>query len=409
MPPCPTMPPHPARRCAWFCGSGRRIGVTGFGGPPTHIRLLREPVRRAERLVDALRVRGRGGHVQPAARTVLHAAVHLLRLSRPRAPGERWSADSPSSCPDSSPSSSLAALFLAGSPPAMASRAPGPGAGAAVAAVAVQAGLVPAADELAAPHQHRPVHRSTSPSAPWPAPSSGPMSSSSCSACGVVELGAGVLLRRTGSGGCPPCCRCWAACPASPRTWLALSWVALKVGALSYGGGFVIVPLMREDAVGPLRLDVARAVPQCGRPGPGHPRAGRPHRRRRRLRRMPAWVAPFSRHLLAFAPVLRVRPRRRRATSRSSAPTSAPGPFSTEPARRPSEPSWGGGPARSQRRHGLAVRRAAGRPCPSPRTAPSGVLRAAAVGGLRSRRGSRRRPPPPVNAVRTGGRRAPRA
>ena len=28
----------------------------------------------------------------------------------------------------------------------------------------------------------------------------------------------------------------------------ALSWVALKVGALSYGGGFVIVPLMQHDA-----------------------------------------------------------------------------------------------------------------------------------------------------------------
>jgi chromate transporter len=29
----------------------------------------------------------------------------------------------------------------------------------------------------------------------------------------------------------------------------ALSWVAFKVGALSYGGGFVIVPLMQSDAV----------------------------------------------------------------------------------------------------------------------------------------------------------------
>jgi chromate transporter len=29
-----------------------------------------------------------------------------------------------------------------------------------------------------------------------------------------------------------------------------LAWTALKVGALSFGGGFVIVPLMRADAVG---------------------------------------------------------------------------------------------------------------------------------------------------------------
>src|SRR6185437_10108831 len=30
---------------------------------------------------------------------------------------------------------------------------------------------------------------------------------------------------------------------------LGLAWVAIKVGALSYGGGFVIIPLMQADAV----------------------------------------------------------------------------------------------------------------------------------------------------------------
>jgi chromate transporter len=30
---------------------------------------------------------------------------------------------------------------------------------------------------------------------------------------------------------------------------LALAWVAFKVGALSYGGGFVIIPLVQHDAV----------------------------------------------------------------------------------------------------------------------------------------------------------------
>jgi len=30
---------------------------------------------------------------------------------------------------------------------------------------------------------------------------------------------------------------------------LSLAWVAFKVGALSYGGGFVIIPLMQGDAV----------------------------------------------------------------------------------------------------------------------------------------------------------------
>jgi hypothetical protein len=28
-----------------------------------------------------------------------------------------------------------------------------------------------------------------------------------------------------------------------------VAWVAFKVGTLSYGGGFVIIPLMRSDAV----------------------------------------------------------------------------------------------------------------------------------------------------------------
>ncbi|HVB45510.1 MAG TPA: chromate transporter [Streptosporangiaceae bacterium] len=39
------------------------------------------------------------------------------------------------------------------------------------------------------------------------------------------------------------------AAPAAAGGLLALAWVALKVGALSYGGGFVIVPLMQHDAV----------------------------------------------------------------------------------------------------------------------------------------------------------------
>jgi chromate transporter len=68
-------------------------------------------------------------------------------------------------------------------------------------------------------------------------------------ACGVAEI----LIRRRGR-------------PARPRSAPgvvpamighavaagglgALAWVALKVGALSYGGGFVIIPLMQHDAV----------------------------------------------------------------------------------------------------------------------------------------------------------------
>ena len=36
---------------------------------------------------------------------------------------------------------------------------------------------------------------------------------------------------------------------AEPGGTLALAWTALKIGALAFGGGFVIVPLMQSDAV----------------------------------------------------------------------------------------------------------------------------------------------------------------
>ena len=51
-----------------------------------------------------------------------------------------------------------------------------------------------------------------------------------------------------------PCC-CCAAWRSSARhvlltaVWPALVWLAFKVGALSYGGGYVIIPLMYGDAV----------------------------------------------------------------------------------------------------------------------------------------------------------------
>jgi chromate transporter len=41
----------------------------------------------------------------------------------------------------------------------------------------------------------------------------------------------------------------WAVVAGTSGGLLALTWTAVKVGALSYGGGFVIVPLMHGDAV----------------------------------------------------------------------------------------------------------------------------------------------------------------
>ena len=41
-----------------------------------------------------------------------------------------------------------------------------------------------------------------------------------------------------------------AAAIASGGVLASVAWVAFKVGALSFGGGFVIIPLMQADAVG---------------------------------------------------------------------------------------------------------------------------------------------------------------
>jgi chromate transporter len=61
-------------------------------------------------------------------------------------------------------------------------------------------------------------------------------------ACGAVEIAARRRLPSLGAMALP-------LGAAGTGGLLALVWVAFKVGALSYGGGFVIVPLMQGDAV----------------------------------------------------------------------------------------------------------------------------------------------------------------
>jgi chromate transporter len=139
-------------------------------------------------------------------------------------------------------------LFLASAPPAWVVGA-GAGAGAAVAAVAMRAGvgLLPSSWRRA---------RDTHPLR-WAAyGASGLVATALIGAwlvlvliaCGLVEL---LVRRRPGDVGST--LGSWASVPVAATAGGAgigaLAWVAFKVGALSYGGGFVIIPLMQADAV----------------------------------------------------------------------------------------------------------------------------------------------------------------
>jgi chromate transporter len=136
----------------------------------------------------------------------------------------------------------LSALFLAGSPPDWI-RGAGAGAGAAVGAVAVQAGLglVPASRRRASSRVLWLAYVLAGGAA---AALLGPWLVLVLLGCGALELGRQSRGRLNAVS--------WplvATAAPSSGGLLALTWVAFKVGALAFGGGFVIVPLMRADAV----------------------------------------------------------------------------------------------------------------------------------------------------------------
>ncbi len=140
----------------------------------------------------------------------------------------------------------LAAVFLAASPPTWVLAA-GAGAGAAVAAVAVHAavGLVPGSWKRARAHGRWVAYALAGAIA---AATFGPWLVIVLLGCGAIELGIRRLRTdRLGTHMAP--LLLLATTAAGSGGVLALVWVAFKVGALAYGGGFVIVPLMQHDAV----------------------------------------------------------------------------------------------------------------------------------------------------------------
>ncbi|SEL50873.1 chromate efflux transporter [Streptacidiphilus jiangxiensis] len=224
-----------------------RIGCVGFGGPPAHIALLRQlcverrgwisagefedgiaatnllpgPASTQLAIYTAWRLRGVAGAVVGGVCFIVPGLVLIL---------------------------ALAALFLAEATPLWV-RGAAAGAGSAVAAVAVHAawGLVPGSWKR--------VGTARAARARWvgyalaggvAAATVGPWLVLLLIAAGLLEVAV-----RADPGDARA--RTWpvplaVAAPAAGGL-LSLAWVAFKVGALSYGGGFVIIPLMQADAV----------------------------------------------------------------------------------------------------------------------------------------------------------------
>jgi chromate transporter len=242
-----------------------RIGCIGFGGPPAHIRLLRQLVveRRgwldAREFEDAVavcnlmpgpastqlaifcawRLRGRAGALVGGAAFIVPGLIVIL---------------------------ALAVLFVQKSPPLWVLGA-GAGGGAAVPAVAVQAGwslLVPSWKNKKAAVRWA-VYLAAGLAA---AATIGEWLVLVLLGCGAAELvarhgfrssgarGHGATSRSADSGGTGEAGKLRAVLAAPALVWAvgggvlaSVAWEAFKVGGLSFGGGFVIIPLMQTDAV----------------------------------------------------------------------------------------------------------------------------------------------------------------
>jgi chromate transporter len=227
-----------------------RLGCIGFGGPPAHIALLRQlcvekrawmeakefedaiatvnmlpgPASTQLAIYCAWRLRGALGAVIGGVCFIVPGLVLILGLS---------------------------AVFLARHPPAWIFGAAA-GAGAAVPAVALNAarGLAPASwGRIGTRLSQRSRWVAYALVGAAAAALIGPYLVLVLVACGMIEI----AVRRADRRVAPRSTK--ALLPAVVLHGVAvgglgaLAFVAFKVGALSYGGGFVIVPLMQHDAV----------------------------------------------------------------------------------------------------------------------------------------------------------------
>jgi chromate transporter len=222
-----------------------RIGAVGFGGPPAHVALLRELVVARRAWIDA-------GEFEDA-----YAACNLLPgpgstqmaifcAHRVAGPAGALVGGLAFILPGLLVILALAATALAGGAPDWLLAA-GAGAGATVVPVIAQAGV-----QLA--------HASIGGRRGWPLARgalylavglaatllAGVGVVVALLACGAVELAVRRMGSRLAAG---PAVHAAPVVLAAASALVPLAWTALKVGGLSFGGGFVIIPLMQADAV----------------------------------------------------------------------------------------------------------------------------------------------------------------
>jgi chromate transporter len=230
-----------------------RLGCLGFGGPPAHITLLRRlcvddhgwlsprdfedavavtnmlpgPASTQLAIWCAWRVRGRLGALVGGVCFIAPGLIMILVLS---------------------------ALFLARSPPRwMLGAAAGAGAAVPAVAVAAAAALAPASWQRAGPSRAGHLRWLAYAAAGGTvAATAGPYLVIVLAVCGLLEVSVRPRphpRRRHPAITTVPAAVTATAATAASGGLGALAWVAFKVGALSYGGGFVIIPLMQRDAV----------------------------------------------------------------------------------------------------------------------------------------------------------------
>jgi chromate transporter len=222
-----------------------RLGALSFGGPPAQVALLRELTVERRRWIDAREFEDANAATQlipgpGSTQLAIYCAQRVGGTAAAIAGGVAFI------LPGLLIILAISAVALGESPPTWIEGV-GAGAAAAVVAVVLGVGLDFARASLAgregAARVRSLLYLAVGAAA---AIAAGPGLVIALLACGLVEL---TWRRRSGAAlhAWPVALVLFGATGAAAIP--ALAWTAFKVGALSYGGGFVIIPLMQGDAV----------------------------------------------------------------------------------------------------------------------------------------------------------------